>query len=170
MMRAYSMRLKDIAIVDVFTLAMGYTLRILAGSLAVDIDVSPWLLVFSAALFFGLALLKRYAELVCLHARHGAHAKVRAYRVDDAAMIAGLGIAFGGIAVAVLALYPVVDPTGHARWPVWVVSGLLLFWTGHMWLMAHHGEIHDDPVSYALRDHISRVFGVLIGAVLLVSP
>jgi 4-hydroxybenzoate polyprenyltransferase/phosphoserine phosphatase len=164
LMVAYSLRLKDIAIVDAFALGMGYTLRILAGGLAVGIDVSPWLLVSSAALFFSLALQKRYAELIAL--RTG---RVRAYRSSDAAMIAGLGAAAAGVAVALLALFPIVEPTGHARWPVWLVCALLLFWTGHMWLMAHRGNIHDDPVSFALRDKVSRGFGVAIAAVLVLA-
>ena len=169
LMMAYSMRLKDIAIVDAFALAVGYTLRILAGSLAVDIGVSPWLLVCSIAMFFGLALLKRYAELVTLRASAGPQARVRAYRSTDATLIAGLGAAAGCIAVALLALYPIVEPSGHVRWPVWLVCGMLLYWTGHMWLMAHRGNIHDDPVTYALRDRVSRGFGLATVAVLLLT-
>jgi 4-hydroxybenzoate polyprenyltransferase len=155
------MSLKDIAIIDTLALAAGYTLRIYAGSLAAEVAVSPWLLVCSSALFFGLALLKRYAELVTLRSALGAQARVRGYRVDDAALIAGLGTGAGCIAVAVLALYPVVEPSGQARWSVWLLCALLLFWTGHMWLMAHHGRIHDDPVAFALRDPLSRALGVI---------
>jgi 4-hydroxybenzoate polyprenyltransferase/phosphoserine phosphatase len=161
LMLAYSMSLKDIAIIDTLALAAGYTLRIYAGSLAAEVAVSPWLLVCSSALFFGLALLKRYAELVTLRSALGAQARIRGYRVDDAALIAGLGTAAGCIAVVVLALYPVVEPSGQARWPVWLLCALLLFWTGHMWLMAHHGRIHDDPVAFALRDPLSRALGVI---------
>lgn len=169
LMLLYSMRLKDIAIVDAFALALGYTLRILAGSLAVEIGVSPWLLVCSTSLFFGLALLKRYAELVSLRPGMGHHTRVRAYLSADAALLLGLGVAAGCIAVALLALYPIVEPTGHARWPVWLVCALLLFWTGHMWLMAHRGNIHDDPVAYAVRDRVSRGFGIVTAAVLLLT-
>src|ERR1019366_9002218 len=82
-------------------------------------------------------------------------------RVSDAALITGLGTAAGCIAAAVLALYPVVEPSGQARWPVWLLCALLLFWTGHMWLMAHRGRIHDDPVAFALRDPLSRGLGVI---------
>ena len=167
LMLAYSIRLKDIAIVDAFVLAVGYTLRVLAGALAVQMDVSPWLLISIAALFFGLALLKRYAELITLRDGLGADARVRAYRVADAALLAALGVAAGCVAVAVLALYPVAEPWSHARWPVWAVCGLLLYWIGHMWLMAHRGRIREDPVTYALHDPVSRAFGVLTAAILL---
>ena len=167
LMLAYSLRLKDIVIVDAFALAMGYTLRILAGGLATGIDVSRWLLVCSAALFFGLALLKRYAELVTLRPGLGPGARVRGYHSSDATLIAGLGAAACCVAVTVLALFPAAEPSPHRAWPVWLLSGLLLFWIGHMWLMAHRGVIHDDPVAFALRNPVSRVFGLLIVAALL---
>jgi hypothetical protein len=38
-----------------------------------------------------------------------------------------------------------------------------------MWLMAHRGNIHDDPVTYALRDRVSRGFGLATVAVLLLT-
>jgi 4-hydroxybenzoate polyprenyltransferase len=169
LMIAYSMRLKDIAMVDAFVLACGYTLRIQAGALALQLAVSPWLLSSSMALFFGLALLKRYAELVMLGINAGRAIPARAYQPGDARRIAALGIASGCIAVALLALYPVSGvPDEHARWPVWTVCALLLFWTGHMWRMAQLGRIHDEPVSFALRDTFSRACGVATLAVLLV--
>jgi len=169
LMLVYSVRLKDIAIVDTLVLAVGYTLRIAAGALATGVAVSPWLLVCSSALFFGLALLKRYAELVTLRAGAGPRLRVRGYGPADAALIAGLGTASGCIAVAVLALYTVVEAFGARRWPVWVLSVALLLWTGHLWLMAQRGRIHDDPVSFALRDPVSRGVGLLTLALLLLA-
>lgn len=170
LMLAYSMRLRNYAIVDALALALGYTLRIWAGSLAVAVAVSPWLLVCSTALFFGLALLKRYAELVTLRPGLGPRGRVRGYGVEDAALIAGLGTAADCIAVVLLALYPVIDAPGAPHLTVWLLSALMLFWTGHMWLMAHRGRIHDDPVAFALHDPVSRAFGVTAAAVLLVAP
>ena len=105
LMLAYTMRLKTYPIVDTLVLAVGYSLRIYAGSLAVAVAVSPWLLVCSTALFFGLALLKRYAELVTLRPGLGPQGRVRGYAVGDAVLIAGLGMAADGIAVVLLALY-----------------------------------------------------------------
>jgi 4-hydroxybenzoate polyprenyltransferase/phosphoserine phosphatase len=170
LMCVYSIRLKDIAIVDALALAAGYSLRIHAGALAGGLLVSPWLLVCSSALFFGLALLKRYAELVTLRAGLGAPARVRGYRPGDGPLIAGLGMAAGCSAVAVLALYPAVNGFGANRWPVWALCASVLLWTGHMWLMAHRGRVHDDPVSFALRDPLSRAFGLFTLALLLLQP
>jgi hypothetical protein len=93
--------------------------------------------------------------------------RVRGYAVSDAPLIAGLGTAADCIAVVLLALYPVVIAPKSPHLTIWLLSALLLFWAGHMWLMAHRGRIHDDPVAFALRDPLSRVFGIAMAAVLL---
>lgn len=170
LMVAYSVRLKDFAFTDALVLAVGYSLRIWAGALAADVSVSPWLMACSISLFFGLALLKRYAELVSLRPGLGPQGRLRGYGVADAALVAGVGTAADGIAVVLLALYPVVDAPGAPRLAAWLLSALMLLWTGHMWLMAHRGRIHDDPLAFTLRDPLCRVMGIAAAAVLLVRP
>ena len=167
-MAVYSLGVKDIAVVDATVLAGGYTLRIEAGALASGVAVAPRLLVCAVALFFGLALLKRYAELVTLRPGLAPGGQVRGYRVADAPLVAVLGIAANCVAVALLATYPLAEPTPAARSTVWFVCVLLLSWVARMWLMAHRGRIHDDPVAYALRDGPSRVLGLIVAASLLI--
>ncbi|HTK24100.1 MAG TPA: UbiA family prenyltransferase [Gaiella sp.] len=60
---AYSLWLKSVELVDVLAIAVLFVLRAAAGAIAVDVRISPWLLVctFLLALFLGLA--KRRAEL-----------------------------------------------------------------------------------------------------------
>jgi 4-hydroxybenzoate polyprenyltransferase len=62
----YSSGLKHVALLDVFIIAFGFLLRVIAGALAVGVGISPWLLVctFFVALF--MAFGKRRAELVDL--------------------------------------------------------------------------------------------------------
>ena len=60
---AYSWGLKRLVLVDCLTLAILYTLRIVAGAAAVSVPLSFWLLAFSIFLFLSLAFIKRYAEL-----------------------------------------------------------------------------------------------------------
>lgn len=170
LMVAYSMRLRNYAIVDALALALGYTLRIWAGLLAVALDVSPWLLVCSTALFFGLALLKRYAELVTLRSRPGAawpRARLRCRR-RAARRRPGHrgGLHRGGAAGAV----PGDRRTGCAA-PHGVV-------TEHADAVLDRPHVADGaprphprrPRRLALRDPLSRAFGVAAAAVLLVTP
>jgi 4-hydroxybenzoate polyprenyltransferase len=66
MMLTYSYVLKNIVIIDVFTLAAGLVLRALAGAAAVHVPPSPWLYVCTALLALFLGFSKRRHELVLL--------------------------------------------------------------------------------------------------------
>jgi 4-hydroxybenzoate polyprenyltransferase len=63
---AYSAFLKHIVILDVLTIAAGFTLRAVAGGAAISVPVSHWLLVCTTLLALFLALSKRRHELVLL--------------------------------------------------------------------------------------------------------
>jgi 4-hydroxybenzoate polyprenyltransferase len=161
----YSLYIKKIAVLDVIVLAGLYTLRIMAGSIAVAIWPSAWLLAFSMFLFLSLALVKRYDELVVMRSVYGDQARARGYEMSDAELLATKGTASGYMAVLVLALY-ISSSTAKAlyRRPefMWFLCPLLLYWVGHMWLVAHRGEMIDDPLVFALRDRTSRVLILLM--------
>ncbi|MDX2346897.1 MAG: UbiA family prenyltransferase [Legionella sp.] len=61
---AYSWGLKRLVLVDCITLAMLYTMRIIAGAAASYHILTFWLLAFSVFLFLSLAFVKRYVELI----------------------------------------------------------------------------------------------------------
>jgi 4-hydroxybenzoate polyprenyltransferase len=168
----YSLRLKDLVILDLLALAGLYTLRVMAGSVALDIPLSAWLLAFCVFLFFSLALVKRYAELVAMRRVEGARAHARAYLLEDRELLAGLGGASGYLSVLVLALY-ITSDTAHGLYfryqLIWLVCALLLYWISYMWLMAHRGRMHDDPLVFALRDRVSRIVIALMAAILLAA-
>lgn len=165
---AYSLRLKDYAVLDVLILAGGYAARVAAGSVAVHIAPSPWLLAFCMFLFLCLALVKRYAELAVLRRTSGEKAHARGYVLDDLVVMAAQGIASGYLGVLVLALYTnsamVQLPHGH-YWLYWVNCLLLLYWISHLWLMADRGRIEDDPVAFALKDRLSLFLLLAMAAV-----
>jgi len=66
-MMAYSFILKNVVIIDVFTIAVGFVMRAMAGPLVLDIHISPWLYVMTVLLALFLALNKRRHELVLLN-------------------------------------------------------------------------------------------------------
>jgi len=63
---AYSNWLKHVVIIDVFLIATGYFLRVIAGGLAISVQISPWLFICSILIALFLALSKRRHELVLL--------------------------------------------------------------------------------------------------------
>lgn len=161
----YSLHVKKVAILDVLFLAGLYTVRIMAGSAAVGIWSSHWLLAFSTFLFFSLALVKRYGELAIMKRIDGDGAKARSYELSDAELLASMGVASGFLSVLVLALYIASDKaqTLYAqRGLLWFLCPLLLYWISHVWLTAHRGRMHDDPVVFAMGDQASRLLILLM--------
>ena len=62
----YSLRLKHVVILDVFVIAAGFVIRVVAGGLAIKVAISSWLLICTMLLALFLALGKRRHEIVLL--------------------------------------------------------------------------------------------------------
>jgi 4-hydroxybenzoate polyprenyltransferase len=169
---SYSLYLKKIVLLDVVILVCLYTIRILAGSAAVGIWPSHWLLTLSTFLFFSLALVKRYGELTILRAVDGDAAKARGYELSDAELLAAMGVASGYLAVLVLTLYigSVTAQALYGRYQlIWFLCPLLFYWISHIWLMAHRGKMPDDPLVFATSDRTSQILGALMLAVTVLA-
>jgi 4-hydroxybenzoate polyprenyltransferase len=152
---AYSLALKRIVLLDVFVLASLYTLRIVAGAVAIPVEASGWFLSFALCLFLSLAMVKRYAEVRRVAAGEGSHVAGRGYRVAHLASIGIAGIACAALSVGVLGLY--IDSTRSAalysrpHW-LWLLLPLLAGWLARVWLLTRRGRMHEDPVVFALTD------------------
>ncbi len=174
---AYSLRLKRMVLVDVIVLACLYTIRILAGSAAAGVRVSPWLAAFSIFFFLSLAFVKRFAELESMSLRGEARGAAdtaaihgRGYRVSDLEQLRSFGTASGYASVVVFALYIGNEVAQnlyahHAR--LWLLVPVLLLWLSRLWLKASRGELHEDPVVYAITDRRSLQLGVVVIAIVL---
>jgi 4-hydroxybenzoate polyprenyltransferase len=165
MSAAYSFHIKKVAVLDVLFLAGLYTVRIMAGSAAVGIWSSHWLLAFSIFLFFSLALVKRYGELVIMRGVDGDRAKARGYELNDEELLAAMGIASGYMAVLVLALYisSTKAPALYAHPQLlWLLCPLLLYWISYVWLISHRGKMQSDPVVFATSDRTSQILIILM--------
>ena len=168
----YSWRIKQVALLDVMTLAGLYAIRILAGTAAYGVETSPWLIAFSIFIFFSLALVKRYAELHEATQEHleKIQARGRGYLPSDLPLLVGFGAGSGCVSVLVLALY--INSEKVAQFyknpeALWLLCPLLLYWIARVWLLAGRGELSDDPLDFAARDPQTWVIGALSAIILI---
>ena len=162
---AYSLLLKRLVLVDVIALAGLYSLRMAAGGAAAEIAVSTWLLGFSLFLFMSLAFLKRYTELLDTIERDGRTVSGRGYHAGDAEFVLVAGASLGFVAVLVFTLYvngPQVQSLYTRPYLMWLIAPCLVYWLSNLWLTAHRGGMHDDPIVFAARDTSSWSVGAAI--------
>ena len=166
----YSFYLKRRLLLDVFVLSGLYTVRILAGSAATGVPMSAWLAGFSVFFFLSLAFVKRFSELEGLRERGGANTSGRGYGVGDLEQVRALGTGAAYAAVVVLTLY-ISDPRTLVLYRhvvrLWLAVPVLLLWLSRIWMLASRGEMHDDPVVFAITDKRSLALGALMAVVIL---
>jgi len=165
---SYTFRLKRVLALDVVVLATLYCIRVIAGGVAIGVDLSPWLLATMIFEFFGLAMVKRSIELRRMVDR----VPGRGYRASDRASVRILGIGSTLLGVMVFALY-VQDPGIARLYPqqrlLWLAVPLLLYWSARLWLLEDRGEIDDDPLIFVLKDRVSLLAFALVGVVLVAA-
>ncbi len=61
---SYSIALKNIVIIDIFIISLGFVVRVLAGAMAIGIEASPWLILCTLLISLFLAINKRRSELL----------------------------------------------------------------------------------------------------------
>jgi len=169
---AYSLRLKRMVLVDVIVLSLLYTMRLIAGSAATGVVISPWLAAFSIFLFLSLAMVKRFSELENLRARGQAPTNGRGYLVSDIEQLRSFGTASAYASVMVFTLYINAMSESHLyRHPqfLWLLAPLLILWLSGVWLLASRGELNEDPVIFAITDRRSLGVGILAVTVVLLA-
>jgi hypothetical protein len=117
-------------------------------------------------------MLKRYTELNLLLSDGRIEARGRGYRVDDLPLLQSLGGSAGYCAVLVLALY-IDSPDSRVLYQqpyaLWSLCPLILYWISRAWMLAHRGEMDDDPVVFASTDRFSLGIAALCLFAVLVA-
>ena len=145
-------------LIDVVTLAGLYTIRVVAGAVAIRVPMSEWLLTFSMFIFLSLALIKRYSELATRFDAGLPDPTSRNYKIDDLPIVSSMAAASGYCAVIVLALYLSSDAVralyAHPSF-LWLVCPLVIYWISRMLMRSHRRMLHDDPIVYAMKDKVT---------------
>lgn len=163
---AYSFWLKQIVLVDVITLSLLYTCRIVAGmTLLGNAGYSQWMLLLSLFLFLSLAFLKRVSELYLLNKKGYKRLMGRDYHTADILTFTIFGITCGLMAILVFALYLNSSAAlALYQYPqrLLLVFPFMLYWLCRIWLLATQGKVQDDPVLYSIRDKASYGISLII--------
>ena len=160
---AYSLQLKRVPMLDVFVLAVLFTLRLVFGIHLAKVAPSAWLLVFSMFIFISLSLGKRYTEVGRATALGREWIDGRGYSAKDGPLLIGLGLATGMGAVLIMVLYLLHEAFSAAFYKspllLWALPAVLFLWLGHYWLVAGRDLLDDDPVMFTVRDKTSLGLG-----------
>ncbi len=169
---AYSLVLKRQMIIDVVTLACLYGLRLLAGGAATHTKLSEWLATFAIFIFVSLALVKRCTELEAKLAAGAGDPPGRGYRLADLPMLKMLAATTGIASILVFTLYlnsrAVAALYVHPQWLV-AIDVVLIYWVARTLLLAHRGEMHDDPLVFATTDRVSLACAAVVLFVMAVA-
>lgn len=165
---AYSFGVKRIAYVDVLSIALGFELRVLAGSFAADVPPSTYLLIVTFVLAAFLGLGKRMHELV-QQEKVGSSKTRKVLERYDKRVVHVLLLATGTATVVTYVVYT-LDPSTRAQFgtdymvvsALFMLAGVLRF----VMLVRTHPEV-ESPTEQMLRDVPFVATGVL-GAISLV--
>lgn len=161
----YSFSLKTQAVLDVFCLSTLYAIRVLYGQVINQIESSSWLLAFCVFFFLSLAFMKRTAEIEKVQRKEQPPMTRRGYQAEDVFLIKTAGVSSGLLSILVLTLYINSDKvTKLYEYPdfLWGAAYVLLYWKLRLWLVATRGNMHQDPVLFALSDPVSYITGILV--------
>ena len=149
---AYSFGLKHVVIVDVFLIAAGFMLRILAGTLGIGIAPSQWLLLTGLLLTLFLGFAKRRAELGALQENSTSHRRVLEH-YSTALLDQMITVAAGGVLVA-YSLYTLAPETVRLHGTdklIYTVPFVLYGMFRYLFLLHQRGG-GGDPALDVVRD------------------
>ncbi len=166
----YSLCLKKVALLDVFVLSSFYSFRILAGALISGTPLSQWFMAFSMFFFLSLAMAKRYSELLSASDLVRAGNSGRGYHTGDRELLLSLGVGSSFSAVVIFSLY-VQSQDVRLLYSspefLFLLCPIVLYWLSRTWLLAHRGELKEDPVTLAIRDPVS--YGVAAAVAIVIA-
>jgi 4-hydroxybenzoate polyprenyltransferase len=168
---AYTLRLKHVVILDVFIIATGFMLRILAGTLGIGIPPSKWLLLCGLMVTLFLGFTKRRAEIFALNEDKANHRKVLEH-YSPVLLDKMIGITAAGLIMS-YSLYTMNPDTirihGTANL-IYTVPFVMYGVFRYIYLL-HHQSRGGDPSHDLVRDpHLLIVVGAwLVTTILLIA-
>ena len=164
---AYTLRLKHIVLVDVLAIAALFVIRAVAGAVAVDVRISPWLLACTGLLALFLALGKRRAELQLVDA-----ARTPGRRVLEGYSPALVDRLLAVVAASTIAVYVLYTLTARDSFGLVVTVPFVVFGLWRYLQLLRRRDGGEEPENVLLGDPpilITVAVWAVLCAVILVA-
>ena len=157
---AYSQKLKHIPIVDIVCIALGFVLRIFMGGTAVQVPISPWIVIMTFLLALFLALAKRRDDLLLMDQGTLVRKAIDGYNLEFISLAMGIMASVIIVAYILYTVSPeVVAKHGTHRLyisGIWVLLGLLRYLQ-----ITFVEEKSGSPTLVLIKDHLLQLIIVL---------
>ncbi|MEW6745741.1 MAG: UbiA prenyltransferase family protein [Planctomycetota bacterium] len=165
---AYSVRLKRVVIADVILVALGFLLRVIAGTAVIGLPVSSWLILCTFYLATLLALTKRRGEIAMTKEAGGGRSVLREYDSHLLDLLIGLSAAAAILTYSIYTSAPETVAKFHTRNLLFTIP-LVVYGVGrYLYLIYHQGK-GDDPVALLFQDpHLWLILAAWIAASALI--
>jgi 4-hydroxybenzoate polyprenyltransferase len=169
LLTAYSLGLKHVVIVDVIVVACGFVLRAVAGAVAVDVEISGWLLICTVQIALFLALGKRRHEYLTLEGEAALHRPILAeYSAGLLDQMIAVVTASTVTAYALYTMSPETVAKFHTHW-LPVTLPFVLYGVFRYLYLLYRKELGGNPSEVVLNDRPLLINTVCwIAAVLII--
>jgi 4-hydroxybenzoate polyprenyltransferase len=144
---AYTASLKHVVLIDVFAIAGLFVARAAAGAVAVDVPISPWLLLCTGLLALFLALGKRRAELLLVERR-----ETPGRRVLDGYSLAVIDQFVTIVAAAAIVAYALYTFTAGESRALMITIPYVVYAVFRYLLVLHQGQRGEEPDHVLVTD------------------
>ena len=121
----YCFKLKHVVLLDVFTIAIGFVLRTVAGGLILNVSISNWLVLCSLQLALFLGFGKRRQELVLLGEEAGSHrAILQEYSMPFLDQMINI---VSAVSIVCYSVYSVESDTAHRHPHLWITVPVVIY-------------------------------------------
>ncbi|AZA53739.1 decaprenyl-phosphate phosphoribosyltransferase [Chryseobacterium sp. G0201] len=112
---AYTFKLKHVPIIDIFIIATGFVLRVLAGGYITGINISQWAILLTFVLALVLAIGKRRGELINAQVSGKTRRALDGYNVQFADIALSISVTLAIVCYLMFTLSPEVQARFHER-------------------------------------------------------
>ena len=152
---AYCVKLKQIVLIDVFTIAAGFVLRAVAGALVINVHISPWLLLCTLQLAFFLGFGKRRQELVLLGEGAGKHrANLDEYSIPLLDQIINIVV---GATIVCYSVYSVESDSAKLHQHLWITVPVVIYCLFRYMYLVYQKGWGGAPEEVLKQDRIMQI-------------